>query len=110
MNNGYLNGSRGENGEPVEQLGAGDRAIVERFERATADEMEAMVAAPNAEQERALRLYLGDDRFRNMQRLALLRTVTRGSTAVRGNVVILPGLMGSTCARWTVEAMTMRSG
>ncbi|MEW4569041.1 CHAT domain-containing protein [Tautonia sp. JC769] len=78
----------------------GDRrphTIIERFERASLDELEDILARPTAEDERALRGYLGDDRFRRMRALAVARpSGTRGaSPKPRGNVVVLPGLMGS---------------
>ncbi|RUL88560.1 CHAT domain-containing protein [Tautonia sociabilis] len=83
------------NGARLERGDGRHRAIVRRFEAATMDEMEAMLASAELEQERALRLYLGDDRFERMRQLALSRYVSRAAEAPAGNVVILPGLMGS---------------
>ena len=102
MIDGSPNGASRQDGTPQEHLGPGPRAIVRRFEEATPDELELLLASPTPEQERALRLYLGDDRYARMHRLALMQSVTRGAEPPRGNVVVLPGLMGS--ALHTIDA------
>ncbi|WP_169976923.1 CHAT domain-containing protein [Tautonia rosea] len=88
------NGTRPGEGRSGERR---PHAIIERFERASIDEVEAILSSPTSEDERALRRYLGDDRFRRMRALAVAQpSSTRGSrSSPRGNVVVLPGLMGS---------------
>ncbi|MGH3087568.1 MAG: hypothetical protein ACRDSJ_09655, partial [Rubrobacteraceae bacterium] len=71
-----------------------ERAYVERFESADIEEAARMLARPTAEEERALRAYLGDERYRRMHGHALRRAVRRAK-ATAGNVVVIPGVMGS---------------
>ena len=71
-------------------------ATIQRFEAAEPLELAALFDALSAEEERHLRDYLGDARFERMRRMA--RPATRGPAAARepkGNVVVLPGIMGS---------------
>ncbi|QDV34795.1 CHAT domain-containing protein [Tautonia plasticadhaerens] len=102
MIDGYPNGEDRRDGMPRGGPGSEYQAVVRRFEEATPDELELLLTSPSIEQERALRLYLGDDRYTRMHRLALMQSVTRGAEPPRGNVVILPGLMGS--ALHTIDA------
>jgi pimeloyl-ACP methyl ester carboxylesterase len=48
-----------------------------------------------ASAERGLREYFGDEEYQYLQRLAEQSRLMRSRTAVQGNVVLLPGIMGS---------------
>jgi pimeloyl-ACP methyl ester carboxylesterase len=45
--------------------------------------------------DQALREYFGDDEYQYLQRLAAQATLMRSRAPVRGNIVLLPGIMGS---------------
>ena len=70
-----------------------DREILSRLESANTQEFIDLVSRPSLDEERVLRAYFGEDRFRELQDLALRRS-TRAA-AVRGNVIVLHGIMGS---------------
>lgn len=72
-----------------------ERAYVARLEAAGTEELANMLARPTADEEKALRVYLGDERYRRMHGLALRRGVRRSVGGPRGNVVVIPGVMGS---------------
>ncbi len=73
-----------------------ERAYITRLESADTPELASMLARPTAEEEKTLRVYLGDDRYQRMHDMALKRTSTRRAAAEpRGNVVVIPGIMGS---------------
>jgi pimeloyl-ACP methyl ester carboxylesterase len=73
-----------------------ERAYIARLESADPKELASMLARPTAEQEKTLRVYLGDERYQRMHDLALKRNSTRRMVAEpRGNVVVIPGIMGS---------------
>ena len=65
-------------------------------------ELDEVVRSPTQAQERALRVELGDDGFRRAREL-VVRSATRAEGAVRGNVVVLHGIMGA-------ELSTMSNG
>jgi pimeloyl-ACP methyl ester carboxylesterase len=76
-----------------------ERAYIARLESADPQELAGMLARPTAEQEKTLRVYLGDERYQRMHDLALRRSYTRRVADVpRGNVVVIPGIMGSELA------------
>ena len=72
-----------------------ERAYVARLEAAGTEELANMLARPTADEEKALRVYLGDERYQRMHGLALRRGVRRSVDGPRGNVVVIPGIMGS---------------
>jgi pimeloyl-ACP methyl ester carboxylesterase len=72
---------------------AGDRDLLSRLEKADAPEFIEMITHPNADDERVLRAYFGDEKFQEIQDLSL-RGATRAA-GPKGNVVILHGIMGS---------------
>ena len=65
-------------------------------------ELDEVVRSPTQAQERALRVELGDDGVRRAREL-VVRSATRAEGAVRGNVVVLHGIMGA-------ELSTMSNG
>lgn len=71
-----------------------ERAFVARVEAAGVEELARLLAYPTSEEETALRVYLGDARYQRMHYLAL-RQSTRGVRTRQGNVVVIPGIMGS---------------
>jgi pimeloyl-ACP methyl ester carboxylesterase len=75
---------------------ATERESVRAFLRATTPEQIAeFILKADATQERALRTYLGDDRFHSLYVLAQKLGPSRGLRGPSRNVVVLPGIMGS---------------
>ena len=73
-----------------------ERAFIQRVEAASPDEFAEILRTVDQDQERALRSYLGDSNFERMRNLALEQSLTRaGGVAKSGNVVVLPGILGS---------------
>lgn len=72
-----------------------ERAYIAHLESADTEELVHMLARPTAEEEKALRVHLGDGRYQRMHGLALRRGVRRAVVGPRGNVVVIPGIMGS---------------
>jgi hypothetical protein len=91
----------------------GTQALLDRVSAATPDELAALLAGATEEQERILRADLGEARYERMRALALRVPVSTGVVAGPerfwpfpsgqpaperpriGNVVVLPGIMGS---------------
>lgn len=71
-----------------------ERALIHRLESADPDELARMLQRPTAEEERVLRVHLGDERYARMHALALRRGASRSTAAPRGNVVVIHGIMG----------------
>jgi CHAT domain/Lecithin:cholesterol acyltransferase len=72
-----------------------EQAYVARVESADVDELAHILTRPTVNEERTLRAYLGDERYQRMHALALKRNVRQGVSEPRGNVVVIPGIMGS---------------
>jgi pimeloyl-ACP methyl ester carboxylesterase len=72
-----------------------ERAFIARVESAGTDELAQIMLRPTGEEEQALRVYFGDDRFERLRQLALKRTLTRGARELKGNVVVIHGIMGA---------------
>jgi len=73
-----------------------ERAFIARVEAAEPDLFAALLARPSRDEERALRAYFGDARFERLHTMAVRRTgAARGPRGPRGNVVVMPGIMGS---------------
>src|SRR5215470_10425403 len=70
-----------------------EREFVAAAERMTAEQFSELLRTSDPEQQRALAAYLGTQKFERMRLLAQ-RQLVRGA-AKRGNVVILPGILGS---------------
>jgi pimeloyl-ACP methyl ester carboxylesterase len=72
-----------------------ERAFISSVEAASAEELANILMRPSLEEEKALRAYLGEDRYQRMHSMALKRKVAR-SVAVqpKGNVVVIHGIMG----------------
>ena len=71
-----------------------------RIRRMTSDQFEqALVARAGtrgvASSEKELRDYFGDDEFTYLQKLAQHSVRTRSRAPLKGNIVFLPGIMGS---------------
>ena len=75
-----------------------ERAFVATVEEANLDELAMLLARPTVEEERILRLYLGPGRYKRMRNYAVRRSLSRGPGGVKGNIVLLPGVMGSELA------------
>lgn len=73
-----------------------ERQFIARVEATDPDEFREIMASPTPEEARALRVYLGDERYQRMHIRAIRRQVgRRGAPQDRGNVVVLHGVMGS---------------
>jgi pimeloyl-ACP methyl ester carboxylesterase len=73
-----------------------DREIVRRFESAqTPEALAHFLVALSPEESRALRVYLGVDGFRRLYLMAQKLATTRALRTPEGNVVVVPGIMGS---------------
>ena len=73
--------------------GFDERGFVALMEQADVDEFARTLARPTVPEERALRTYLGDERYRRLHGLALRRATERTGTPT-GNVVVLHDVMG----------------
>ncbi|MEZ4727475.1 MAG: CHAT domain-containing protein [Caldilineaceae bacterium] len=73
-----------------------ERELIGRLEAADADELADLVARPDTDEERVLRLYLGSRLYQRLHSLALRRELQRKGSGQhkRGNVVIVPGIFG----------------
>ena len=73
-----------------------ERAFISRVERANPEELANILIRPSLEEERALRVHLGDERYQRMHSMALKRKVSRSVTSnPKGNVVVIHGIMGA---------------
>src|SRR5215213_3487534 len=73
-----------------------ERDIVLKFQKArTPETLAAVLREPTPDEERALRIYLGDDQFHRLNALAQSLGQTRGLSRADENVAVLPGIMGS---------------
>jgi pimeloyl-ACP methyl ester carboxylesterase len=72
-----------------------ERAYIARIEAAGPDEFGALLRAPSAQEEDALRTYLGDARFDRMHEMAVMQGSGVRTLAQRqGNVIVIHGIMG----------------
>ena len=76
-----------------------DQAYIYRLEEAQPSELRRMISTATPDEQRLLRVYLGDERYRRMRALALQQRNTRGRSERRGNVVVLHGIMGGELSR-----------
>ncbi len=73
-----------------------ERAFISKVERANPEELTTLLIRPSLEEEKALRAYLGDERYQRMHSMAVKRKVSRGPTdKPKGNVVVIHGIMGA---------------
>lgn len=72
-----------------------ERQLIARLEAAGPIEFQEMLRAPSREEEDAFRTYLGDARFQRMHEMAVLQgTGVRARRELRGNVIVIHGIMG----------------
>jgi hypothetical protein len=72
-----------------------ERAFIARVESANVDEFIHLLLRPTAPEEQALRAHLGDERFQRLHGRALKHVARRDVAPPRGNVVVIPGMLGS---------------
>ncbi|HEX5501129.1 MAG TPA: CHAT domain-containing protein [Thermomicrobiales bacterium] len=72
-----------------------ERAFITRVESADVGDFIQVLLSPSAPEEQALRAHLGDERFQRLHGLALKHDARRELAPPRGNVVVIPGLLGS---------------
>jgi pimeloyl-ACP methyl ester carboxylesterase len=72
-----------------------ERKFIERVTKANVAELAHILSRPSPEEERALRVHLGNDRYERMRQMALEQAaVSRDLVPIKGNVVVLHGIMG----------------
>ncbi len=71
------------------------RAFIDRLEVADTKELADMLRRPSLDEEDALRSYLGDRLYQRLHSLALKLSLQDSTAPKQGNVVVIPGLMGS---------------
>src|ERR1700712_4364268 len=72
-----------------------ERAFIEHFEAADPDELARLLTLSTRRESDALAAWLGERRYRQMHEEALRRNVRRSDAPLAGNVVVVPGFMGS---------------
>jgi hypothetical protein len=72
-----------------------EKRFIATVEAAGPDEFGRIMSRPSAEEERALRAHLGDERYRRMHATTLRRNASRNALASRGNVVVIHDVLGS---------------
>lgn len=74
-----------------------ERALLARLEAANTEGLAHLLLLATPAEEKVLRIYLGDDRFRRLRNLVLRREMTRGERRQQPvpNVVVIPGVLGS---------------
>ena len=75
-----------------------ERTFLAKVESADVEVLTELLRRPSREEEDLLRVYLGNGRFRRMHDLAVQRSGLRAVKPL-GNVVVLPGTMGSELTR-----------
>jgi pimeloyl-ACP methyl ester carboxylesterase len=79
-----------------------ERAFIARVEAAEPEQFATLLSRPSRDEERALRAYFTDERFERLHTLAVRRAGARRAFHGRqGNVVILPGIMGSELSEYS---------
>jgi pimeloyl-ACP methyl ester carboxylesterase len=71
-----------------------ERAFINRVEEADIKTFAELLAHPTADEERALRVHFGDERYKRLHARALRRGVRAATTPMLGNVVVIHGIMG----------------
>lgn len=80
-----------------------ERTLINRLEVANTAELAQLILDATPEEEKTLRIYLGNERFRRMRNLVLRREMARDErrNGHRANVVVIPGTLG--CAMTSVD-------
>jgi len=82
-----------------------ERAFIARVEAAEPEQFATLLSRPSRDEERALRAYFTDERFERLHTLAVRRAGAKRSFRGRqGNVVVLPGIMGSELSEYSGNA------
>jgi pimeloyl-ACP methyl ester carboxylesterase len=81
-----------------------ERELLNRLEAAEPGRLAELMARPNPDEERVLRIYLGDARFERMRELVLHSSLTRSGRPTQGNVVVLHGIMGGELTYYDIDA------
>lgn len=73
-----------------------ERTLIAHLEGANTAELAQLILQASVEEEKVLRIYLGDARFRRLRNLVLRREMVRSErrTQPRRNVVFIPGTLG----------------
>ncbi len=74
-----------------------ESALITRLEGANTEELAHLILSCTVEEEKTLRIYLGNARFRRLRNLVLRREMVRDERREHGrlNVVFIPGVLGS---------------
>ncbi|HVG34689.1 MAG TPA: CHAT domain-containing protein [Pyrinomonadaceae bacterium] len=72
-----------------------ERKFIARVTKANVEELAQILSHPSADEERVLRIHLGNDRYERMHQMAVEQAgVSRDLVPFKGNVVVLHGIMG----------------
>ncbi|MCB0123483.1 MAG: hypothetical protein KDE58_14625, partial [Caldilineaceae bacterium] len=73
-----------------------ERSLIARLEAANTDELAELILNASDAEEKVLRIYLGNERFRRMRNFVLRREMARDDRrrGKRPNIVIIPGMLG----------------
>lgn len=74
-----------------------EQTLIAHLEAANTEELAHLILQASAAEEKVLRIYLGDARFRRLRNLVLRRAMARNErrSTEPVNVVVIPGLLGS---------------
>jgi pimeloyl-ACP methyl ester carboxylesterase len=81
-----------------------EASLITKVASAGAEDLAQILTRPTADEERVLRDYFGEERYRRLHAMALRRNLTRGQAPdVRGNVVVIHGIMGSDLTEFAAD-------
>ena len=85
-----------------------ERNLITRLEAANTAELAQLILLASAEEEKVLRVYLGNERFRRLRNLVLRREMVRDErrNQPRKNIVVIPGTLG--CEMTSVDRQQQR--
>src|ERR1044072_9802259 len=72
-----------------------EREFTERVESANVDDFAALLRQPSADEEKTLKVHLGEERYQRIRGLALRQSIDSNRSTQKGNVIVIPGAMGS---------------
>ena len=85
-----------------------ERNLIARLEAANTVELAQLILQASVEEEKVLRVYLGNERFRRLRNLVLRREMVRDErrNQPRKNIVVIPGTLG--CEMTSVDRQQQR--
>lgn len=71
-----------------------ERTFIARVESSDIEELTKILLRPTKGEEKALLIHFGEERYQRMHDMALKRSVSRAVKQLKGNVVVIHGIMG----------------